>query len=174
MEGSSDPYLLLNHPKSVPTIGFPICTLLAIVSNIEDVNVSDVLSWAMANPELDESIREISAEQMTLEGLILQKQGFSNVQSSVHNVDSLRFWKLSGGLEAGKEYVVKGRNVPEIEVLLEEALAGLENLIQEFEKEETPYYSLPDSRKTPPEEWQDYAQLARVQEWATLDDGEVA
>lgn len=121
-----------------------------------------------SNPEIIKGL----SPQMSLEGLILQQNSFEGV--SVRGVDTLRFWKLGGGMTAGEEKEVKGTKGMTLEDILREAEEGLRNLIEEFSKEETPYISLPDSTKTPPEEWQDYAHLARVQEWSTQDDGEAA
>lgn len=107
--------------------------------------------------------------QITLEGAILKSGGFNNVPL---DISALKFIKVSGGRTPGEEVFVEGRNVPDLETLINDALEGLKALLAEFQNEETPYLSLPDVSKAPPEEWQSYAQLARVQEWATIEEGD--
>ena len=110
------------------------------------------------------------APQLPLEALILQNNGFASVQDK--HVEILSFWKLSGASEAGSTTDVEGKDMPPIAELCEQAYEGLSNLIAMYKNPATPYISLPDPDIAPPDAWQDYAQLARVSEWAALDDQE--
>ena len=79
----------------------------------------------------------------------------------------LGFWHITGNKKAGEEKPVKIDDFDDFMISTE---AGITNLIDTFRDPQTPYYSLPRPAKSPPEEWQDYAHLARVQEWVALDD----
>jgi len=96
--------------------------------------------------------------QLPLEAVILLEGGFAALEAD--SVPYLGFWKMSGGNIPGEEKPV--------EADAETARQGLIRLVRAFRDPQTPYYSLPRPAKAPA--WQDYAHLARVQEWAALDD----
>ncbi len=100
------------------------------------------------------------APQLPLEALILLEGGFPGL--AAQDVPYMGFWKLTGGAEPGEEKPVEADP--------ETARQGLIRLVRAFRNEDTPYYSLPRPAKAPPANRQDYAHLARVQEWAALDD----
>ncbi|GJL85629.1 MAG: double-strand break repair protein AddB [Micavibrio sp.] len=100
--------------------------------------------------------------QLSLEALILRDGGFQDVPAG--DVDTLAYWKLTGGAKAGEVTKVDA-DVADIVARTQE---GLENLIAVFDDPETPYYALPASDNIP--RFQDYQHLARVKEWAALDD----
>jgi ATP-dependent helicase/nuclease subunit B len=104
--------------------------------------------------------------QLPLEGLIAQKGSFDSLSASVA---ALQFWKIIGAEaeSGGVMDINKGNN---IDALIDEAEAGLRTLVEVFEQDNTPYYSLPDENNIPP--YQDYAHLARVKEWANENDSE--
>ncbi len=102
------------------------------------------------------------APQLPLEAVILLADGFAGLSSD--NVSYMGFWKMTGGTTPGEEKQIKTDP--------EQARLGLIKLVRSFRDETTPYYSLPRPDKAPPADWQDYAHLARVQEWAALDDSE--
>ncbi|MCB9964838.1 MAG: PD-(D/E)XK nuclease family protein [Rhodospirillales bacterium] len=108
--------------------------------------------------------------QLPLEALILEQGGFPSLP--VDQVESLYFWKPGSGAQAGEVKELKGRTLPSIEELILQAQEGLDALISDFKDEKTPYICLPDPEAAPPAHWQDYAHLARVQEWIALEDGE--
>jgi ATP-dependent helicase/nuclease subunit B len=54
--------------------------------------------------------------------------------------------------------------------ILVDTHAALITLIETFENEQTPYYAIPRATKTP--RFNDYEHLARIKEWAALDDAE--
>lgn len=101
------------------------------------------------------------APQLPLEALILLEGGFSGLQAE--SVDYMGFWKMTGSAaEPGKEI--------DVTTDTEAARDGLIKLVRAFRNEDTPYYSLPRPAKAPA--FQDYAHLARVQEWTALDDND--
>ena len=91
------------------------------------------------------------------------EQGFARLEPN--DVSYMGFWKMTGsGAEPGKAF--------DVTTDTQTAKEGLIELIRVFRDEDTPYYSLPRPDKAPL--YQDYAHLARVQEWAALDDTEEA
>ncbi|MCB9990283.1 MAG: double-strand break repair protein AddB [Rhodospirillales bacterium] len=100
------------------------------------------------------------APQLPLEAVILAEGGFAGIEGG--DTGYMGFWKMTGALKPGEE--------KRIETDPEAARAGLGRLIRTFRDPQTPYYSLPRPDKAPPATWQDYAHLARIQEWAALDD----
>ena len=54
------------------SVGFELFTLIATVSNIESVNLSDFLNWSVSCPELDASIQKNTNEAMNLENFLLR------------------------------------------------------------------------------------------------------
>jgi hypothetical protein len=77
------------------------------------------------------------------------------------------YWRVSGGQEAGKE---TGYKPADVETFTQNAEIGLKALVDTFMNDNVPYYSLPNAAKSPAVAWQNYAHLARVQEWTALDD----
>ncbi|MBI1259483.1 MAG: double-strand break repair protein AddB [Chloroflexi bacterium] len=100
------------------------------------------------------------APQLPLEAVILLEGGFAGIDAD--SVPYMGFWKMTGGTIPGEE--IDATADPE------GARQGLIKLVRAFRDENTPYYSLPRPDKAPT--YQDYAHLARVQEWAALDDSE--
>ena len=108
--------------------------------------------------------------QLTLEAIILNHGGFAQLLPH-SKTGYLGFWEMGGSkAKPGAETIIKG-NMDEITA---QAFDGIEALVRVFADDQTPYYSLPRPDKAPRAEFQDYAHLARVQEWITLDDSEDA
>lgn len=103
------------------------------------------------------------APQLPLEGLILNGGGFG--EGARGRTDYLGYWKLTGGVREGDEITITGEDV---DAAIEAARQGLMALILAFRDPATPYLSLPDPERVP--RFQDYAHLARVQEWSVADD----
>jgi ATP-dependent helicase/nuclease subunit B len=104
------------------------------------------------------------APQLPLEAAIAASGGFAGVAAA--GVGELAFWRLSGGDPPGEEKPVKGDPDP----LAEQAHRGLEALIWAFDDPATPYRSHPRPQYAP--RFDDYAHLARVQEWSAGGGGE--
>jgi len=100
--------------------------------------------------------------QLAIEGLIAQEGGFETLPPAPCNY--LGYWVLNPNS--------KDTEINETEDLLQGTHESLEDLIITFEDENTPYHALPRSHTAP--RFHDYAHLARVQEWAALDEQEDA
>lgn len=119
-------------------------------------------------------IKKGIAPQMTLEAAIAMdaQHGFTGVKG--HNIGYIGFWNLSGGMTAGIEQSLEKNDPDILTALAEDAREGVLALFEAYDNDSTPYPSLPRPEYAPPAAYQDYAHLARVQEWADLDgqDGE--
>ncbi len=107
-------------------------------------------------------ILSAEAPQLVLEALILQGGGFADLPAG--SAARLGYKILTGGNPAGETRAAESG----IETAVEEARMGLESLIRAFDDPQTPYYSVPDPDHAP--RFNDYDHLARIQEWADLDD----
>ncbi len=101
--------------------------------------------------------------QLPLEAAMIRAGAFSAIPAGT-GIACLSHWSVNGNRDGGKDIPVRGDS----EKLAEDALAGLIRLVDVFANPATPYLSLPRPAARP--RYNDYAQLARVQEWAVLDD----
>lgn len=102
--------------------------------------------------------------QLPLEALIVNAGGFSAIDCRA--TAYLGYWKLTGGPEEGDIVAIDDND--KIRMALERAEEGLHGLITHFSDPASAYICLPDPDRAP--RFNDYAHLARVQEWAVLDD----
>lgn len=101
--------------------------------------------------------------QLPLEAGMVQSGAFEGIDQNT--VAYLGHWVLSGSGNGGEEKQVKKAAATD---LGDQALKGLASLVTLYNQPETPYYSLPRPSAKP--RYNDYAHLARVQEWSVLDD----
>ncbi len=104
------------------------------------------------------------ASQLPLEAAIASTGGFSGIAAAT--VEAMEVWRLSGGAEPGKALAIEGDAMD----VARRALEGLKRLVEEFDKPETPYASVPRAAFAP--RFSDYAHLARVKEWSVAEDVE--
>ncbi len=155
---------------SIDLDGFVLSAKADRIDRMKAENAATIIDYKTGRVPANTDIMSGLSPQMSLEGLILSKGGFGDI--STDRLHALKFLKLSGALVAGEAVDVKVKGEAGLETLIDEAESGLRALIAEFAKRETPYISLPNTDNAPPEEWQTYSHLARVQEWATIEDGE--
>jgi ATP-dependent helicase/nuclease subunit B len=102
------------------------------------------------------------APQLPLEAAIAAAGGFDTLEAD--KVAILAFWRLSGGAPPGEIKEVKG----DMTELAAQALQGLRDLVAAYDDENTAYAAVPDLARAP--RFNDYAHLARIAEWAGLQD----
>lgn len=98
--------------------------------------------------------------QLSLEAAMVAAGGFPGGAAPVAG---LEFWRLTGGLDEPGRVLPVDRGQP-AEQLAAEAEAGLRALIAAFDDPATPYLAWP--RAEHPPRFDDYAHLARIDEWA--------
>ncbi|MFK7839621.1 MAG: double-strand break repair protein AddB, partial [Bdellovibrionales bacterium] len=105
------------------------------------------------------SIEHGDNPQLPLEALIAQDGGFENIPPLPCTY--LGYWVLNGTTPVELE---------NIDDMLVDTKAALIALIDTFNNPNTPYYAIPRATKIP--RFDDYAHLARIKEWAALDDAD--
>lgn len=103
--------------------------------------------------------------QLALGALVLRQGGFADIPAQA--VKALAYWVLSG--HSGNKVTIL-RDPESVAGAIEMAQAGLGDLIALYDREETPYLSVPDPAHAP--RFSDYAHLARVKEWTVPHDQE--
>lgn len=127
-----------------------------------------VIDYKTGGVNLNKSaMKDGRSPQLPLEGMIVNEGGFGDKAQG--ETRYLGYWKLTGGLQEGDEIAIEDDDVA---AAIAQAKAGLLALIEAYRDPSTPYLSLPDPERVP--RFQDYAHLARVQEWSVADDAEGA
>lgn len=107
----------------------------------------------------DKRVLEGTAPQLALEAAIALAGGFPDIAAT--SVAALRYIAATGGEPPGADKVVK---CPDVAALAAETRAGLERLIAQFDRPQTPYAAV--RRAGFRYDYDDYAHLARVAEWS--------
>jgi ATP-dependent helicase/nuclease subunit B len=103
------------------------------------------------------SIKRGLAPQLTLEAMVAQSGGFSNIAfKPTLSETTLCYVHLTGGVPAGKIYKIEA----DVELLVQEARKGLLKLLNVFEQESTPYLYCPNPSIAP--KYNDYVHLSRI------------
>ena len=137
-------------------------TLTAIADRVDRLTGGGyaILDYKTGKAPTNADIADGFAPQLPLEAVIAMAGGFSNLPPE--QVESLSFWRLSGGQPAGEIQNIKG----DIGELAEIARNGLVKLIAAYNDAETPYAAVPNPAKAP--RFNDYMHLARLPEWLGL------
>ena len=106
--------------------------------------------------------------QLPLEAYILSQKGFENI--SPLPVQALTYWKMSGkeGASQITSAIAASDKKTTVQTLTQEAVQKLLLLIDTFDNPKTAYESCPLPSHIP--HYNDYAYLARIQEWKHADD----
>lgn len=106
--------------------------------------------------------------QLPLEGLIAEAGGFDG--SHACNILYLGYWVVSGGgSKPGQEIALRAGDKG-FDDLMRSTEDGLVNLMNGYRDPSTPYYAIPNPANAP--QFNDYAHLERIKEWAALDESE--
>ena len=108
--------------------------------------------------------------QLPLEALMLREGAFTDHGVPDTKTGTLSYWVITGGKTPGTV------NSLTDEAAIDETVRAVEDvlydLVKTYEQPETPYISLPVPARAP--RFNDYAHLARIQEWTALDEGDEA
>jgi len=144
------------------TVGNLAFTLTAIADRVDRLADGGyaILDYKTGQAPTNADITDGFAPQLPLEAAIAMAGGFGKLPPE--RVESLSFWRLSGGEPAGEIQNIKG-NIGE---LAEIAQNGLVELIAVYNDADTPYTAVPNPAKAP--RFNDYEHLARLSEWFGL------
>ena len=145
--------------------------ITAIADRIDILNTGDyvIIDYKTATLPSPKNVVNGQKPQLALEALIAQK-GHFHASDPAHNlsyqgqVGRLEYWKISGGITAGKIQNALGtQKPPSLDSVLEQTEAGLRELLTYFAQPDSRYWAQPDPEK--PLQYNDYAHLARIAEW---------
>ncbi|MGZ9108938.1 MAG: double-strand break repair protein AddB [Micavibrio sp.] len=148
----------------LPGLNFTLTAKADRIDSLKDGSGLAVIDYKTGAHPTEKQVVAGLSPQLSLEAAMVREGAFPELPASPPAY--LGYWKLGGGRGGGKETRLKASP----DALADQALLGLENLVRVFANDETPYYSLPRPACKP--KFQNYAHLARVQEWAVLDDSE--
>lgn len=146
------------------TLSLGSFTLTAIADRIDQKTDGSaaIIDYKSGGTYAISGIESGKLPQLPLEAAILQAGGFEGIAGK--DIGMLAYWTLTGGRKPGDVTALEG----DVSATAERAKEGLESLIAVFQDPATPYYSVPRPDDAP--RFNDYAHLARVKEWAALDD----
>lgn len=129
---------------------------------------TEIIDYKTGTPPSGQEAIKGEAPQLFLEGMMLCKGGFKNLQDKDLTVRDLTYWRLTGASAGGEiKSVVDKKEAP---CLIEQTEEGLKKLVQCFQDEKTPYVSCPKQKRPA---YNDYEHLARLPEWiSSEEDGE--
>ena len=105
-------------------------------------------------------IKSLFKPQLPLEAAILAHGGFANLKKG--DVRALSYIEAKGAEPAGKTLTLDGQGVQDV---IKQAETELKTLIESFAQETTPYKAMRRKDFKGHYTYDDYAHLARVDEW---------
>jgi ATP-dependent helicase/nuclease subunit B len=118
-----------------------------------------VIDYKTGSPPGKQDVYAGLSPQLALEALLAIDGGFEGIEPEP--AASLDYWKLSGGREPADLTEYTGDDVP---ALADHARDGIRALVDLFAAPDMPYLAVPRPRVAP--RFDDYAHLARIEEWA--------
>lgn len=150
---------------TIPGTGFTLTAKADRIDRMRDRSGHAIIDYKTGAVPRAADIALGLSPQLPLEAGMLEAGAFATIGPS--RAVSLSHWLINGGGEGGKATPVK---TDDPAALGRAALEGLAGLVRRFNDPATPYFSLPRPAVAP--RYNDYAHLARVQEWAVIDDAE--
>lgn len=155
--------LELRGEMSVPGTDFTLTAKADRIDRMRDGSGHAIIDYKTGAVPKGAEIALGLSPQLPLEAGMLESGAFAEIGPA--RPVALSHWLVNGGGEGGKAAHVKDSDPAD---LGRAALAGLGEMVRRFNDPATPYFSLPRPAVAP--RYNDYAHLARVQEWAVIDD----
>ncbi len=126
-----------------------------------------ILDYKTGTPPSQAAVDQGLAPQLPLEAAMLEAGAFG--ADLTGRAAELTYWHISGGYKPGEVRSLLKRNAMLVQEAAETAAKNLQARVAAFDDSTQPYLSQPHPGAAP--RFSDYAQLARVAEWAALDEG---
>jgi ATP-dependent helicase/nuclease subunit B len=123
-----------------------------------------VIDYKTGTPPSKTLVESGRSPQLSLEALILQANGFAGVTDAM--VATLTYIRATGGEPPGLEIDL---NLADVQAVIANAHAGLVQLVADFDDPKTPYQALRRASLKAAYMFDDFAHLARVDEWSSGD-----
>jgi ATP-dependent helicase/nuclease subunit B len=127
-----------------------------------------ILDYKTGTPPSQKEVDAGLAPQLLLEAAMAEAGAFGGSVSG--QASELTYWHLSGGFHPGELRTLFKDDVATIRAAVREAREALCALVDEFDSPDRCYLSQPQPGVAP--RYSEYAQLARVAEWAAVGDEE--
>jgi len=127
-----------------------------------------ILDYKTGTPPSGAQVEAGLAPQLSLEAAMLREGGFG--EDLRGEAAELTYWHISGGYEPGKVITLFKGDAAHTASVTALAASSLQALVAAFDDASQAYLSQPSPGAAP--RFSDYAQLARVAEWAAVDEGE--
>jgi ATP-dependent helicase/nuclease subunit B len=127
-----------------------------------------ILDYKTGSPPTAKDVEAGLAPQLPLEAAMAAVGAFGD--EVLGRTCELTYWHLTGGFVPGEVVTLFKQDAAAIEDVVSTAQEKLAGLIAAFDNPDHPYLSQPHPGQAP--RFSDYTQLARVAEWAALDEGE--
>ena len=120
----------------------------------------EIIDYKTGSTPTKKQVQNGLSPQLSLEALIASKGGFEGLNGQdIVGVGAFYYCKLGGGDPAGT--VISFDN---LETLTEEALVGVQTLVEKFSDPATAYEAIPVPSRKP--QYNDYEHLERILEWS--------
>ena len=127
-----------------------------------------ILDYKTGTPPSAREVQAGLAPQLLLEAAMAADGAFgAEVAGQAHE---LTYWHLTGGFVPGEVMSLFDQDPAAIGAVVDTARRRLADLVAKFDDPSHPYLSQPHPGQAP--RFSDYTQLARVAEWAALEEGE--
>lgn len=127
-----------------------------------------ILDYKTGKPPATRAVEAGFAPQLPLEAAMAAAGAFGEAWRGA--AGELLYWRLSGGREPGQVQRLFKGDAAATGAAAVDAASRLAALIARYDDPAQPYLSQPHPGRPP--RFSDYAQLARVAEWAAIDEGE--
>jgi ATP-dependent helicase/nuclease subunit B len=131
-----------------------------------------ILDYKTGTPPTTSQVRAGLAPQLPLEAAMAWEGAFDAQHGAGGEPAGLVYWHLSGGFQPGKIIDIERGNAEKLSDLVCLVQDQLMRLIEAYDDPGRAYLSRPNPGRAP--RFSDYEQLARVAEWAALDDADFA
>ena len=146
----------------VPDTRFTLTGRADRIERLPDSTIA-ILDYKTGTPPSDKDVRDGRAPQLPLEAAMAEAGVFG--ADLAGRAAELTYWHLSGGFEPGKaSQVMKGDPAGKVADAAQSLIAH----IRKYDDPDRAYLSQPHAGAAP--RFADYAQLARVAEWAALEE----
>jgi ATP-dependent helicase/nuclease subunit B len=127
-----------------------------------------ILDYKTGSLPTQQDVESGLAPQLTLESVMAQHGAFGT--KFARATGELTYWHLSGGYQEGKQQTLFKGDVTRIAATVEKVARQVPELLARFKQADFPYLAQPHPASAP--RFSNYAQLARVAEWAALEDAD--
>ena len=125
-----------------------------------------ILDYKTGTPPMQKDVEDGRAPQLPLEAAMVEQGAFG--EDLRGRAVDLTYWQISGGFEPGQTKQLFRGDVDKVAAASALAAEKLSALVHDFDRPERCYLSQPHPGAAP--RFSDYARLARVAEWAAVDE----